>query len=101
MSYLVYSIAEIAFIIILGIVLSKKTKMITCKNCNQEFGVIPQKTIIIVSFLVFCQMSLVNIFIYGKGLSFMCYLAGITAIYNLFKKEGYKCVNCKTINQLP
>lgn len=101
MSYLAYSIAEITFIAILTIVLLRHTKMIACKNCNQEFGVIPKKIVTVVSFFIFFQMSFVNIFIYNKGLSFMCYLAGATFIYLFFKKDRYKCPNCKTLNQLP
>ncbi len=101
MSYLVYSIVEFSFIIAIAVWLSKKTKKIICKNCNQEFGAIPKKNVVFISFVVFCQMSFVNVFIYAKGLSFMCYLAGVTFLYYLFKREEYKCPNCKSPNQLP
>ncbi len=100
MTYLIYSVAEIVFIAVLTFILSKMTTSIICKKCNQNFGAIPKRTIVIVTFCIFTQMSFVNIFIYGKGLSFMCYLAGATFIYSLFKKEEYRCPNCKTINQL-
>lgn len=98
--YILYTLFGIATIAGMIVYLTKSTKTIACKNCNQEFGAIPNKNMTIVSVFVFWELLIAGIFIFGHGISFMCLLAGITVIYYLFKKEGYKCPNCKTINQL-
>ncbi len=100
MSFVIYSLAEILFIIAMIATLARFTKTIFCHNCGQKFGAIPKRVITIASVIVFFQMAFVNIFVNSGELSFMCYLAGITCIYYFLKKEGYKCPNCKTINQL-
>ncbi|NDV21898.1 hypothetical protein [Desulfovibrio sp. JC022] len=99
--YLWYFIIGIMFLVGLMFIMPKLTKTICCQKCGQEYGVLPLKDITRVTVVIFILMLLGDIFVLGEGISFICYLTGITVVYYLLKKEGYKCPNCKTINQLP
>lgn len=78
----------------------RTNKGIVCSNCGHEYIVTPIKSLSYMYLLGGIGLAIfVAIFDFDDfTVSVMLAIAGF---YYLLKEEGYKCYNCKTINQLP
>lgn len=88
------------YIVLIALYMSRSKKEITCKNCGHKYIVVPKR---VLSNMYLLQAIGLTIGIMTLGLgndfTFSLFLA-LLGFYYLFKKEGYKCYNCKTVNNI-
>ncbi len=74
---------------------------IICPNCGHKYIVTPNRIVGYTSLLLAAGLT-VGFFVLDhiSGFSFSIVLA-VRGLYYILKDEGYRCYNCKTINQLP
>ncbi len=101
MKFIIISIVLICYTIMLLIFTSRSGKEITCSSCGQKYHVTPKRASAYMYLLAAVGLSIWTVLLDPNNDYFFNCLLAAAGLYYLFKKEGYKCLNCKTINQLP
>ncbi len=101
MNFVIFIIALACYAALLLKITSRSQKEIICSNCGYKYIVTPSKVdgytnLMYVVGLVVGFLVLNDVYCLTFGLFFV-----VSGFYYLLKEEGYKCYNCKTINQLP
>ncbi|NDV21902.1 hypothetical protein [Desulfovibrio sp. JC022] len=100
MKFAIGLVVLICYTVGLIVYFGRSDRTIFCLNCGHEFVVRPNKSQAYLYLLGAMGVAIGNVVIGLGGFSISILLA-IAGCYYLFKEEGYKCYNCKTINQLP
>ncbi len=101
MKFAIIAISLIVYTTILLTYIVRSNKEIICKNCQHKYTATPKRILAYIYLLQSIGLAIgITALDLSKDFTFSIILA-TAGIYYLLKKEGYKCYNCKTINQLP
>ncbi|NDV28467.1 hypothetical protein [Desulfovibrio sp. JC010] len=100
MEFAIITIALICYTAILLFYTVRTNKEIICSNCGHKYLATPKRSLAYMYLLAALGLAIVVAFFDFDDFTVSILLA-IAGCYYLFKEEGYKCYNCKTINQLP
>ncbi len=101
MKIAIISIALICYTAILIIFVSRSSKEISCSSCGHKYQATPKRALAYMYLLLAVGLAIGTVVLEINNDFSTSGLLVVAGLYYLLKKEGYKCLNCKTINQLP